>query len=153
MFKEKDSSSYDKMGDLNTLIGKGSLFEGNLSVQHSLRIDGKLKGNIKSSDSIIIGKEGDVEGDVEVKNAVIGGKIKGKINASGKITLESSSVFVGTLRATKLVIDEGAVFDGSSHMRDANTKAILHTSNSKTKPKEPEENPLQSKSEPAKNVH
>ncbi len=117
MFKEKGDAAYDKMGDLNTLIGKGSLFEGNLTVQHSLRIDGKVVGNIKSNDSIIIGKEGEVEGEIYVKNAIVGGKIKGKIVATGKVTLESTSEFIGELKAAKLVIDEGAVFDGTSQMK------------------------------------
>ncbi|HHM23654.1 MAG TPA: polymer-forming cytoskeletal protein [Bacteroidetes bacterium] len=118
MFKEKGDASFDKMGDLNTLIGKGALFEGNLTVQHSLRIDGKLKGNIQSTDSIIIGKEGEVEGEVHVKNAIIGGKVKGKVIATGKVTLESTAEFTGELRAAKLVIDEGAIFDGTSQMRE-----------------------------------
>lgn len=117
MFKDKNEGGYDKMGDLNTLIGKGSYFEGNLKIEHSLRVDGKVKGNIRSSDSIIIGKDGEVEGEIYVKNAVVGGKIKGKLVASGKVTLESTSEFVGQLRASKLVIDEGAVFDGTSQMR------------------------------------
>lgn len=127
MLKGKENNTMDKMGDLNTLIGKGSIFDGNLNIQHSLRIDGKLIGNIKSSDSIIIGKEGEVEGEVEVKNAVIGGKIKGKVIASGKITLESTSTFNGQLIAGKLVIDEGAVFDGTSQMGESNSKAAFQS--------------------------
>ena len=67
MFKEKDSNGFDRMGDLNTLIGKGTIIEGNITVQHSLRIDGKLVGNLKSSDSIIIGKEGVIQGEIDVK--------------------------------------------------------------------------------------
>lgn len=120
MLKNKENVSMDKMGDLNTLIGKGAIIEGNLTLQHSLRIDGKLIGNVKSTDSIIIGKDGEVEGEVEVKNAVIGGKIKGKIVASGKVTLETTSVFNGQLKANKLVIDEGSIFDGTSQMGDGN---------------------------------
>lgn len=119
MFKDRDNASYDKMGDLNTLIGKGSVIEGNLTSEHSLRIDGKLIGNIKSTDSIIIGKDGHVQGEIDVKNVILGGSIKGKIVASGKITLESTAVFVGQLKAAKLVIAEGATFDGSSHMKGA----------------------------------
>ncbi|HDL18884.1 MAG TPA: polymer-forming cytoskeletal protein [Bacteroidetes bacterium] len=120
MLKNKGRESMDKMGDLNTLIGKGAIIEGNLTLQHSLRMDGKLIGNIKSTDSIIIGKDGEVEGEIEVKNAVVGGKIKGKIVASGKVTLETTSVFNGQLKANKLVIDEGSVFDGTSQMGDGN---------------------------------
>ena len=122
----------DKMGDLNTLIGKGAIIEGNLTLQHSLRIDGKLIGNVKSTDSIIIGKDGEVEGEVEVKNAVIGGKIKGKIVASGKVTLETTSVFNGQLKANKLVIDEGSIFDGTSQMGDGNfEKTVVKKENAK----------------------
>jgi cytoskeletal protein CcmA (bactofilin family) len=133
MLKSKENASMDRMGDLNTLIGKGSVFEGNLNVQHSLRIDGKLIGNIKSSDSIIVGKEGEVDGEVDVKNAVIGGKIKGKVIASGKITLESTSTFNGQLIAGKLVIDEGAVFDGTSQMGDSTSKSTFQPKEFSTK--------------------
>lgn len=126
MFKDRDGNSFDQMGDLNTLIGKGTVFEGNLSVQHSLRIDGKLVGNLKSSDSIIVGKEGIIEGEIDVKNAVIGGTVKGKIVASGKVTLESTAVLVGKMKATKLVIAEGAVFDGNSQMKGTKIEPNLH---------------------------
>ena len=126
MFKEKDGNGYDRMGDLNTLIGKGTILEGNITVQHSLRIDGKLVGNLKSSDSIIVGKEGVIQGEIEVKNAVIGGTVKGKISASGKVTLESTAVLVGKLNAVRLVIAEGAVFDGNSQMKGAKLEPSLN---------------------------
>jgi len=132
MFKEKGEAGFDKIGDLNTLIGKGTVIEGNLNVQHSLRVDGKVKGNIQSTDSIIIGKDGMVEGEVRVKNAVVGGKVRGKMFASGKITLEGTAEFVGELRAAKLVIDEGAIFDGTSQMREGEPrKTFQHTKEEK----------------------
>lgn len=127
MLKNKESFASDKMGDLNTLIGKGSLFKGNLDVKHSLRVDGKFVGNIKSTDSIIIGREGEVEGEIKVKNGVVGGKISGKMIATGKVTLESSSVFLGQLKAGKLVIDEGAVFDGTSRMGETDSKQMFQS--------------------------
>ncbi len=133
MFKEKGEAAFDKIGDLNTLIGKGTVIEGNLNVQHSLRVDGKVKGNIQSTDSIIIGKDGVVEGEVRVKNAVIGGKVKGKMIASGKITLEGTAEFLGELKAAKLVIDEGAVFDGTSKMKEGEPHRTVHAEKEKEK--------------------
>jgi cytoskeletal protein CcmA (bactofilin family) len=53
-----------------------------------------------------------------VKNAIVGGKIKGKIFASGKVVLESKSSFHGELKTSKLVIDEGAIFEGVCSMTD-----------------------------------
>ncbi len=142
MFKEKDSNGYDRMGDLNTLIGKGTIIEGNITVQHSLRIDGKLVGNLKSSDSIIVGKEGIIQGEIEVKNAVIGGTVKGKISASGKVTLESSAILVGKLNAVKLVIAEGAVFDGSSQMKGSKLEPAFNSTPEKVSHK-PVKNSIQ----------
>lgn len=111
-------------GNLNTIIGKGSSFDGKLKVQSTLRVDGKIKGNITTSDSLYVGKDGDINGDVSVKNAIIGGKFKGKLHASGKVVLENNSVFSGELKTTKLVIDEGAVFEGNCSMstEDATNK-------------------------------
>lgn len=120
MFKGKDETSIDKMGDLNTVIGKGTVVNGNLTVQSSLRVDGKMKGKISATNSIIVGKEGEIEGEIHVQNAVIGGKVNGKINAAGKVVLESKAVLKGELKASKLVIEEGAVFDGNCSMFDAN---------------------------------
>lgn len=109
-------------GNLNTIIGKGSSFEGTIKVQSTLRVDGKIKGNITTSDSLVVGKEGDLNGDVTVRNAIIGGKLKGKLVASGKVVLETNSVFNGELKTTKLVIAEGAIFEGNCSMGTTGTE-------------------------------
>lgn len=116
MFKDKSEESFNNMGDINTIIGKGTTFEGTINVQNSVRVDGFFKGNIKSTESIVIGKEGEIEGEVEVKNALIGGKISGKLIASGRVTLENTSKFLGELKTTRLIINEGAVYNGSCEM-------------------------------------
>ncbi|MDZ7373921.1 MAG: polymer-forming cytoskeletal protein [candidate division KSB1 bacterium] len=105
--------------ELNSIVGKGSSLEGNLDVQNSLRIDGRVKGNVKSSDTLIVGKEGEVEGEIVAKNVVIGGRVNGKIEAVGRVVLEATAVFTGELKTSKLVIDEGAVFNGQCSMKAA----------------------------------
>lgn len=116
MLGKKSMDEFNQSGNLNTIIGKGSSFEGTLNVHSTLRVDGRIKGNVKTSDSLVIGKEGSINGEVEVRNAIIGGKLKGKLVASGKVVLEANSVFSGELKTTKLVIDEGAVFEGNCSM-------------------------------------
>ncbi len=103
-------------GNLNTIIGKGSSLEGKLVVQSTLRVDGKIKGTVTTSESLVVGKEGVVDGEVQVRNAIVGGKLKGKLTASGKVVLEASSQFSGELKTSKLVIDEGASFEGNCCM-------------------------------------
>lgn len=116
MLGKKSSEDFGTGGDLNTIIGKGSSFDGNLKVQSTLRVDGRIKGNISTSDSLFVGKDGSINGEVKVRNAIIGGKFKGKLHASGKVVLEAKSIFSGELRTSKLVIDEGAVFEGNCSM-------------------------------------
>lgn len=119
MLGKKDVDDFERSGDLNTIIGKGSVVEGNVKVQNSMRVDGRIKGQVQASDSIVVGKEGEIEGELRVKNVIIGGRVKGKIFASGKVVLEARSTFQGELKTTKLVIDDGAVFDGTCSMSDS----------------------------------
>jgi len=120
MLGKKDEQDIGKTGNLNTIIGKGSSFEGTLKVEQSLRIDGRIQGHISTTDSLIIGKDGEIEGEIITKNAIIGGKVRAKINASGKVVLESRAIFIGELKTARLVIDDGAVFEGRCSMQKDN---------------------------------
>jgi len=130
MLGKKTSEEISTSGNLNTIIGKGSAFEGDLKVQSTLRVDGKIKGNITTSDSLFVGKDGDINGEVKVRHAIIGGKFKGKLHASGKVVLEANSMFSGELLTSKLVIDEGAVFDGNCSMNSEDGKKADVSKNS-----------------------
>lgn len=116
MFGKNDMKDTERTGELNTLLGRGSSFEGNIKVGHGLRVDGKIKGDVTTTDTLVVGKEGEVVGNVKVKNLVLGGKIKGTAEATVKIVLESKSEFRGEIRTNKLIIDEGALFEGKCAM-------------------------------------
>jgi len=117
MLGKKEEQEVAKGGNLNTIIGKGSSFEGNLKVEQSLRVDGRIKGHISTTDSIVIGKEGEIEGEIITKNAIIGGRVRAKITATGKVVLEAKATFVGEMKTSRLVIDDGAVFEGRCSMQ------------------------------------
>ena len=125
MLGKKEMADFDRSGDLNTIIGKGTVVDGDVKVNSSLRVDGRIKGRVTTSDSLIVGKEGEIEGDISVKNAIVGGKVRGKIHASGKVVLEAQSYFQGELKTAKLVIDEGAVFEGVCSMGQSDGKSGL----------------------------
>ena len=101
-------------GAMNTIVGKGTSIEGTMTVTQSIRIDGAFKGTLNATDTLIVGATGELSDViVSVKNAMIGGNIKGNITASNKITLESTSRLEGDLTAKLLVIEEGALFTGN----------------------------------------
>jgi cytoskeletal protein CcmA (bactofilin family) len=112
-FKGTDSNR--ESNELN-FIGSGTYLEGNIDTKGSLRIDGRVKGIVKSGDTLTIGASGEVIGEVYVKNAIVGGKIEGNIHIEQKLVLESTSSLTGNLKTNKLIIDEGAFFSGKSQM-------------------------------------
>ncbi len=115
--RKKDDDTIARSGDLNTIIGKGSSLEGNLKVENSLRVDGRIKGHITTTDSLVIGKEGEIEGEIIAKNAIIGGRVRGKISTTGKVVLEAKAFFQGEMKTARIVIDDGAIFDGRCSMQ------------------------------------
>ena len=114
----------DPEGAMNTIVGKGTKIEGNMEVTQSIRIDGSFKGSLSASETLIVGSTGDLsDAAVNVKNAIIGGKISGNISVSNKVTLESTSRLTGDLTAKLLVIEEGALFSGNCRSGEQNTLA------------------------------
>ncbi len=111
----KSGSSEGVSAELN-FIGKGTVVEGNISTESSIRIDGKIKGSLTCKNTLTIGENGEIDGDVKATNAIIGGRVKGKVIIQEKLVLESKSSLNGELKAKKLIIDEGATFDGTSNM-------------------------------------
>lgn len=112
----------DTIKELN-FIAAGTIVDGKIKSQGSIRIDGKMIGEISVGESLAVGNTGDIEGNVVAKNITIGGKLKGTIMAADKLVFEAKAVVKGDIRASKLVIDEGAIFDGKCSMTDAKPAA------------------------------
>lgn len=101
------------------LIGSGSTIEGKIRTQGSIRVDGKVVGELHAAENVAVGLTGEIEGNLNGRNVTIGGKIRGNIIAVDKLVFEGKAVVRGDIRAARLVIDEGAVFDGKISMSDA----------------------------------
>ena len=108
-------------GELSTLIGKDAIIEGKVIVKQSVRVDGRIKGEMEATDTVTVGNTGEIEGNIRAKNVVVGGKVQGSLDAAGKVTLEASSILRGDLSASRLIIEEGAVFNGRSSMNGETT--------------------------------
>jgi len=118
MFGIKEENAESGQRELNTIIGKGSNIEGKIKIKNSIRIDGKIKGDVTSTGTVTIGADGEVEGTITAANLIIGGRVRGTMDISHKIVLEKNSVSIGDLKTQKLNINEGAVFDGNCIMED-----------------------------------
>ncbi len=107
-----DPASPDR---LNRIV-EGSSVEGDLVCESNLRIDGKVKGTVKTNSRLVIGENGLVEGDVTCKEGEIEGKVQGSVNASELTALRSTARIEGDIETKKLAIEEGAVFTGNCKM-------------------------------------
>ena len=102
-------------GELS-LIGSGTVVEGKLTTEGSIRIDGTMVGDVTAKANVAIGPSGILEGSLSAMNVSVTGKVKGNITASEKLILENRSVLRGDVKASKLVVDEGATFNGNCTM-------------------------------------
>jgi cytoskeletal protein CcmA (bactofilin family) len=114
--KSRDESGEIKTTNELNFIGTGTYLEGAIEAKGSMRIDGKVKGAVKAADTLTVGAKGEISGEVHARTAIVGGKIEGDVRVEEKLVLEANSILVGNLKAKKLVIDDGAVFQGKSDM-------------------------------------
>lgn len=103
--------------ELNIISAHTSI-EGKIKAQGNLRIDGKVIGDIVVAENVAIGSTGEVDGNISAKNITISGKIHGNVTISEKIVLEAKSFVHGDIKASKLIVDEGAVFNGKISMAE-----------------------------------
>ncbi|MBU1219579.1 polymer-forming cytoskeletal protein [Myxococcota bacterium] len=103
--------------EINTLIGEGTSFKGELSFEGTVRIDGTLSGNIKApSATLIVGSKGKVEGDIVLKEFNLSGHFNGKAEVTEITRLSSSSNFTGELHTQEFQVESGAQFNGTCKM-------------------------------------
>ena len=106
-----------KEGLLSGFVGNGTSLTGEANFKGMLRVDGHLSGQIKSEGgTLIVGNNGQVDADIEVAVATIHGTVNGDINASQRLELGRAAKVNGNIQTPSLVIEQGAVFEGSCKM-------------------------------------
>ncbi len=97
-------------------LDKGVKLEGTLELAGTFRLDGQVKGNIISEQSLILGEAARVEGQIEGNHVVVAGRFDGVIFAKGRVEIQAKGVVTGEIHAPCLVIEPGGIFDGRCHM-------------------------------------
>ena len=128
MIKENDTT-----GAVN-IIGVGTVITGDIQSKGDIRIDGTLKGAVKTSGKVVVGQAGIIEGDVECNNADIAGTLNAKISVAQLLSLKATAKLTGDLVTNKLAIEPGAAFTGHCSM-GAVIKDIKHVEKTTTKEK------------------
>lgn len=103
--------------EINAFLGSGTVYQGKLSFQGAVRIDGTFTGEVVSEGSLIIGKDAIIDGVLEVGELILSGTFTGKTRASRRVTIHRTGSFQGELYTEALVVEDGATLDGQIHMR------------------------------------
>lgn len=114
MFNKKD----DKPVGPNAMnqFGQGTIITGDVSTEGDIRIDGKVTGTVTSKAKVVLGATGVVEGDIVCQNAYIDGRVNGNMEVAELLILSKSSHISGDIKIKKLVVEEGAKFNGRCSM-------------------------------------
>ncbi len=104
------SSSPKSSGGLNSLVA-GTTVEGNITAANDFRIDGTLIGNLTGKAKVIIGPEGQVNGEVKCVNAIVEGGFNGVMYVSNQLHIRSTADVKGKINTVDLVVESGAKFN------------------------------------------
>ncbi len=107
------------------IIGAGTSIEGDVVSGGDIRIDGNLKGTIRTRGKLVVGPTGTIDGEVTCQNADVSGSIRGKVVVTELLSLKNSAKINGEITTGKLAIEPGADFSGSCSMGGV-VKEIQH---------------------------
>jgi cytoskeletal protein CcmA (bactofilin family) len=116
IFKREDPTISAAVSGVNSILGEGSSFKGNVRIQGSMRVDGEFEGNLTVSESLIVGKSGTVKAEIEVGEGVVAGRVVGRLRASERVELQTGSRMEGDVFTKSFMIEDGVFFRGSCHM-------------------------------------
>ncbi len=106
----------DEISSSSNTIGKGTFLEGNIETYGNIRIEGKVNGNVKSKSKVALGNSSHIQGNIVAQNADIEGEVRGRLEVSELLVLKATAVINGDIVTGKLVVEPGAVFNGSCKM-------------------------------------
>ncbi len=98
---------------INSIIGEGTRFNGELDLNGLLRIDGDFCGTVRTKGKVLVGKNGRAECTVYAGTVVVGGIVKGNIFAEEKVVILSTGVVLGNVASPRFIVEEGVVLNGN----------------------------------------
>ena len=104
------------VGEINTLLGKGSEFEGKLTFEGTVRVDGRLSGEVFSDDVLVVGEGAELHAEIEIGEIIVQGTVVGNIRAKRAVEIHAPGKVKGDITTPSLQIDKGVIFEGKCFM-------------------------------------
>lgn len=110
------AASQPESGDIIAFVGEEVTFKGTIRYQGTVRVDGKLEGEIYTDGSLIIGQKAVITAKIQAGTITCQGRISGEVEAKRQVKLLNPAVFDGSIATPSISIDEGVLFNGTCHM-------------------------------------
>jgi cytoskeletal protein CcmA (bactofilin family) len=99
-----------------SIVAAGMTITGDIESNGVVKVEGTIEGTIRCARQVLVGRQGRVKGDIQTREAVIGGRVDGTITGAERVEIQSSAVVSGDIHAKSLVVVEGAQLNGSVRM-------------------------------------
>jgi cytoskeletal protein CcmA (bactofilin family) len=109
---------------IKAYMGEDIVFNGSLTFEGTVRIDGKFEGQVITEDTLIISETGHLKAEVFAGTVVCMGRVEGTVVASKKVEIHSTSKVVGNVKSPAVYIELGGVLDGSCDMTEKESKVV-----------------------------
>ena len=119
MSGKKEKPANAGRGEIKAFLGEGTNFKGILTFEGTVRVDGKMEGEILTKDTLVVGESAEINAEIQVDTIVVSGAVKGNITATGKVQVYRPGKISGNIKTPSLFIEEGVIFDGGCVMTQA----------------------------------
>jgi cytoskeletal protein CcmA (bactofilin family) len=116
--RQEGSNVSVRAGEVHTLLGKGSEFEGKLTFEGQVRIDGKFNGQITTKDTLVIGEGARVTAEISAGTVIVNGHVEGNIRAAHLVELHQPGRVKGSIESPSLTMEKGVIFEGTCKMEN-----------------------------------
>lgn len=116
MFKQEKKANEEQLITSSNTIGKGTSMVGDVEAFGNIRVDGRVKGNITTKSKLVLGDSSFVDGNVLAQNAEIEGEVTGRVEVTELLVLKPTARISGDIVTNKMMVEPGAVFNGSCKM-------------------------------------
>jgi cytoskeletal protein CcmA (bactofilin family) len=104
--------------DIVSFLGEGTELNGELTFTHGLRVEGVVRGKVRSEALLEIGPAGKMDAEIDVRKIIIRGEFRGAIHASDRVEILKDGKVFGDIFSPCLIIEAGAFFEGRCNMID-----------------------------------
>ncbi|NLG80065.1 MAG: polymer-forming cytoskeletal protein [Firmicutes bacterium] len=110
---------------VDTIIGKETRISGRIEAAGTIRIDGRVDGEIEADGDVVVGEPGRLVASIHARNVTIAGEVQGNIHAEGRLELLPTGKLYGDVKVSVLAIEDGAIFKGACEMATTEPQARL----------------------------